>query len=206
MYDTTYPFALPPLPYPTYAALEPYISAETLYYHYDRLFAGYVNNLNNMLSSMPSYQNLTLIQLLSAAACLAGPTGTRLCNNAGGVYNHAFYFDGMMAVTSQPHGQLLHAMENQFGSYDALRVAFRQAALDRFGSGWVWLCRESNGLLRIMTTPYQVTLEGTSCQPVLLCDVWEHAYYLQYKNDRGAYVDNWWNLVDWQRAESYYTC
>ncbi|MDD4797766.1 MAG: superoxide dismutase [Eubacteriales bacterium] len=206
MQDMTYPFTLPPLPYPSYAALEPYLSAETVYYHYEKLFAGYVNSLNTLLAPLPAYQQLTLTQLLGAATLLPGPTGTRLCNSAGGVYNHAFYFAGMMPVTSQPHGQLLRAIQGQFGSFGALKTAFAQAGVDRFGSGWVWLCADDAGRLHILSTPYQVTLEGTACRPVLLCDVWEHAYYLDYKNDRAEYINNWWNLVDWQRAENQYLC
>lgn len=203
MENEFYPFINLPLPY-DYGALEPNIDAQTMHLHHDRHLQTYIDNLNAALQGQPSLQRLSLTELIENASRM--PTGMQatIRNNAGGVYNHRFYFDGMQPATGQmPVGALAQAIDRDFGSLDHFREAFDQAALSVFGSGYAWLVYDGTRL-RILTTANQnCPLESGLC-PVLTADVWEHAYYLKHFNKRADYLADWFPLINWEQAEQRY--
>ena len=197
-----YPFSLPPLPY-AYDALTPQLDQRTLHFHHDKHFAAYVDNLNKLLSDQPEYQSWSLEQLCWDWCQLPDDIRQGVRNNAGGVYNHDLYFK-IMAPTpaSTPSGDLAGAITRDFGDLQALKDAMKAAALGQFGSGWAWLVFDREGRLSVRKTANQDT--PLPLCPLLACDVWEHAYYLQYQNRRAEYFENWWQLVDWpQLTETY---
>jgi Fe-Mn family superoxide dismutase len=196
-----YPFELRPLPY-AYDALEPYIDTATMEIHHNKHLKAYVDNLNAALKDYPQYHQMSLEQLIIGCCCLPQAIQTTVKNNAGGVYNHNFYFGIMGYANNSPSSTIQNAIENAFGSYDHFKAALKDAALKRFGSGWAWLAFNSCGKLEIVSTANQDTLLCTRLRPIILIDVWEHAYYLKYQNRRGDYVDNWFNVIDWGKAEN----
>lgn len=199
-----YPFSLIPLPY-AYDALEPYIDTETMRLHHDKHLKAYVDNLNKALSSYPQYHMWTLTQLISNTSNLPKNIQIAVRNNAGGVYNHNLYFSLMHTPAYEiPKGKLAVAIVSTFGSMERFKENFKQAALDRFGSGWAWLVMNSNGKIGIVSTPNQDTPLCQGLCPILLIDVWEHAYYLKYQNRRPEYIDNWFNVINWNEAEQNY--
>lgn len=197
MQNSTYPYELPPLPY-DYEALEPVIDAETLHYHHDKHFQAYVNNLNLALKPYPKLQQLTLEQLLAKPGLWPREAYQDIQHNAGGVYNHAFYFNSLAPVTEEghlPEGQLLAAIERSFGSFAAFQQKFSVEAQSLFGSGWTALSVNKRGVLKISNLPNQNTTVNQQEQTLLLFDVWEHAYYLQYRNLRADYVKQLWRII-----------
>lgn len=197
-----YPFSLPPLPY-AYDALLPQIDEKTLHFHHDKHFATYVDNLNKLLADQPEYQSWSLEQLCRDWCQLPDNIRQGVRNNAGGVYNHDLYFKTMAPTpASTPSGDLAGAITRDFGDLQALKDAMKAAALGQFGSGWAWLTSDREGRLSVQKTANQDT--PLPLCPLLTCDVWEHAYYLQYQNRRAEYFENWWQLVDWpQLSETY---
>ena len=197
-----YPFSLPPLPY-AYDALLPQIDEKTLHFHHDKHFAAYVDNLNKLLADQPEYQSWSLEQLCRDWCQLPDNIRQGVRNNAGGVYNHDLYFKTMAPTpASTPSGDLAGAITRDFGDLQALKDAMKAAALGQFGSGWAWLTSDREGRLSVQKTANQDT--PLPLCPLLTCDVWEHAYYLQYQNRRAEYFENWWQLVDWpQLTETY---
>ena len=197
-----YPFSLPPLPY-AYDALLPQIDEKTLHFHHDKHFAAYVDNLNKLLADQPEYQSWSLEQLCRDWCQLPDNIRQGVRNNAGGVYNHDLYFKTMAPTpASTPSGDLAGAVTRDFGDLQALKDAMKAAALGQFGSGWAWLTSDREGRLSVQKTANQDT--PLPLCPLLACDVWEHAYYLQYQNRRAEYFENWWQLVDWpQLSETY---
>ena len=170
-------------------ALEPYISKETMQYHHGKHHAGYVNKLNTLIKDT-DYEQMGLVEIIQKAE--AG-----IFNNASQVYNHDFYFTGLSSKPSTPSGILLERIERDFGSLDQFKDTFLQAAANLFGSGWVWLSVDKEGKLVIDTLSNAnspLLLEHT---PLLVCDVWEHAYYIDYRNARADYLEKYWNLVNW---------
>lgn len=193
----TYPFELPPLPF-DYAALEPYIDAETMYYHHDRHFQTYVTNLNKALEPYPGLQRLTLEQLLSGKVSLPREAQTSIFNNAGGVYNHTLYFEGLTppgSGRSVPQGKLLTLINHSYGSFESFKQTFTAQALSVFGSGWTFLTLNRNNRLNIMNVKNQDTVLPKNVSPLLTFDVWEHAYYLKYRNLRAEYLNALWNVI-----------
>ncbi len=201
-------FELPALPY-DYAALEPYIDTQTMQIHHGKHHNAYVTNLNNALKDHPALAGKTIEELLAnnlaiVPDAIKGPVR----NNGGGHSNHSLFWLLMTPNTTgampQPVGGLAAAISAKFGSFDAFRDAFKAAAIGRFGSGWAWLVKNGDGSVEITSSPNQDTpiMEGKT--PVLGIDVWEHAYYLKYQNLRPSYVDNWWNVVNWTKAEELY--
>ena len=197
-----HPFSLPPLPY-AYDALIPQLDERTLHFHHDKHFAAYVDNLNKLLADQPEFQSWSLEQLCRDWCQLPDDIRQGVRNNAGGVYNHDLYFKTMApAPTSVPSGDLAGAITRDFGDLQSLKDALKAAALGQFGSGWAWLAVDREGRLSVQKTPNQDT--PLPLCPLLTCDVWEHAYYLQYQNRRAEYFENWWQLVDWpQLSENY---
>ena len=187
-------FELPALPY-AQNALEPHISAETISFHYGKHHNGYVGKLNAAVAADAGLQGKTLEELVKS-------TSGGVFNNAAQVWNHTFYWNSMSpSGGGAPTGSLAAAIDAAFGSFDAFKAAFSKAAGGQFGSGWAWLVKNSDGSLAITTTSNAGTpLTEDGVTPILTCDVWEHAYYVDYRNGRGTYVDAWWNLVNWDFA------
>lgn len=204
MKEETYPFVVKPLPY-EYDALVPVLDQETLHFHHDKHYKTYVDNLNAALSDYPEQQKLGLSDLLSQIDKLPAAIQTPVRNNGGGVYNHELYFDGMKSpVGQEPAGLLLEAIERDFGSFSQWKEQMKQAAVGKFGSGWAWLVTDKDGKLSIVQTANQDVPDLNKLIPILLVDVWEHAYYLQYQNRRADYVDGWFGLINWRKAQKRY--
>lgn len=200
----TYPFKLENLPY-DYNALEPYIDEDTMHYHHDKHLQAYVNNLNSALENHPELHNKTLEDLLKNVNTLPTDIQTKVRNNGGGVFNHNLYFDLMTPNSpKKPVGKLAEAIDAKFGSFDKFKETFKKAALDRFGSGWAWLVADKNNELMVVSTPNQDVPLQLEVKPLLLIDVWEHAYYLKYQNRRGDYIDNFFNVVDWEKVNKLF--
>lgn len=200
----TYPFIVRPLPY-EYDALMPVLDEDTLHFHHDKHYKTYVDNLNNALSDYPELQKKSLKELLSAIETLPPQVQTAVRNNGGGVYNHELYFDSMKNPAGQePGGALAEAIDRDFGSYRQWKEQMKQAAVGKFGSGWAWLVTDNKGKLSIIQTANQDVPDLKEYIPILLVDVWEHAYYLQYQNRRPDYVEGWFDLINWRKAGMRY--
>ena len=200
----TYPFVVRPLPY-EYDALVPVLDAETLTFHHDKHYKTYVDNLNAALADYPELQKKSLTELLTQIDMLPAAIQTAVRNNGGGVYNHELYFDSMKSpVGQEPSGALAEAIDRDFGSYRQWKEQMKQAAVGKFGSGWAWLAADKNGVLSIVQTANQDVPNLEAYTPLLLVDVWEHAYYLQYQNRRADYVEGWFNLINWRKAGTRY--
>lgn len=182
------------LPYPM-DALEPYLSRETLEYHHDKHHKAYVDNLNKLLPGT-ELEFKTLEEIIKQSA-------NAVFNNAGQIYNHNFYWKSISPHGGgQPKGRLLQAINKNFGSFDKFKEQFSSSSLSLFGSGWTWLVQETNGTLLIVNTSNANTPITEGMLPLLTCDVWEHAYYIDYRNIRAKYIDAFWQLVNWDFAES----
>lgn len=200
MENEYYPFENLPLPY-DYDALEPYIDEKTMHLHHDKHLQTYINNLNAALKDEPRLQKMSLEQLIKNSACLPANKQTAVRNNAGGVYNHRFYFDILKNPSEGcPVGALEEAIDRAFGDCDEFKDAFKKAALSVFGSGYAWLVSD-NGRLRIVTTPNQNSPIEQGMNPIITIDVWEHAYYLKHFNVRADYIEDWFRIVNWEQAE-----
>lgn len=194
-------FSLRPLPY-AYNALEPYIDALTMEIHHDRHHQAYVDNLNKALEKYPEFYEKSLEEILSNLDAIPADIRQAVINNAGGVYNHDFFWSIMSPDHNQePSGALLDAIVKTFGSVEEFKAQFAQAAAARFGSGWAWLVKDAEGNLKIMSTANQDSPISDGYKLIIGLDVWEHAYYLNYQNKRPAYIENWWKLVNWKQAE-----
>lgn len=192
-------FELPKLPYEM-DALAPYIDAETLGIHYGKHHQAYLNNLNNFLTE----ENLKFATVEEVVR-KGNELSKRIKNNAGGVWNHAFYWDCFGTENHAPAHEMLTLIESNFGSFNTFQEELSKSAMSVFGSGWAWLIQRENGKLEIVTTanqdhPWQ---DDQNCKPLLVCDVWEHAYYLQYRNVRADYVKNFWEIIDWEKVEDH---
>jgi Fe-Mn family superoxide dismutase len=202
-------YELPALLYPN-DALKPYIDTRTVEFHHEKHHATYVANLNNALSGHPELEAKPLDELLKDLASVPETIRTAVRNNGGGVWNHTFYFN-LMAPNAggKPTGALAAAIDADFGSFEAFQEKFQAAAISRFGSGWAWLSVKADKSLCVCSTPNQDNpfMKGIAecpATPILVIDVWEHAYYLDYQNRRADYVKAWWNLVNWRKVEEFY--
>jgi superoxide dismutase, Fe-Mn family len=186
-------FELPALPYPM-DALKPHLSAETLEYHHGKHHAAYVNNLNNLTKGTPN-ESKSVEDIIKTA-----PSGG-LFNNAAQHFNHSFYWKSLAAKAGgPPKGAVADAIKSGFGSFDEFKKKFTEAATTHFGSGWAWLVRKPDGSLAIEATHDAGTPLTSGNKPILTCDVWEHAYYIDYRNARPRYIEAFWNLVNWDFA------
>lgn len=200
-------FSLPALPYAT-NALEPHIDAKTMEIHHGKHHAAYVNNLNKALEGKPELEGKTIEQLISKITELPEAIRNAVRNNGGGHYNHAMFWNVLNAKGERkPVAELAVAIDKDFGSFDAFKEKFAQAAATRFGSGWAWLV-VSGGLLVIGSTPNQdnplMDVSDLKGKPVFGLDVWEHAYYLNYQNRRPDYIAAFWNVIDWNAVNKNY--
>ena len=189
-------FTLTPLPY-AYNALEPEISEETLRFHHDKHHAGYVTKLNSLIAGTP-YEKMSLEEIIAKS-------DGAIFNNAAQVWNHDFYFAELSPTpNSKPEGALLDAIVSEYGSVENLKREMNEAATNLFGSGWVWLVENKDGKLAIMSGKNADTPLRYGMQPLLTIDVWEHAYYIDYRNARADAVKAIWNKIDWRKIEERY--
>lgn len=192
---STYPFTLEALNY-DYTALEPVIDEQTMHLHHDKHHQTYLDNLNKLISEKPELQGKSLEELLSVE-----PGSVK--NNAGGVWNHNFFFGLMVAPNSSVLSEVVKAkLTEGFGGVEQFMAAFEAGALGRFGSGWVWLVKNAEGKLAVVSTANQDNPIAEGLKPILTLDVWEHAYYLKYQNRRSEYAKAFWQVVNWQVVES----
>lgn len=181
---------LPPLPY-AHDALTPYISAETIDFHYGKHHQTYVTNLNNQIKGT-EFEGLDLVSIIRKAQ-------DGMFNNAAQVWNHTFYWNCLKPQGGgEPSGKLGEAITKAFGSFAAFKEEFTKTALGTFGSGWAWLVQRPDGMLALVSTPNAATPLTGNDKPLLTCDVWEHAYYIDYRNARAKYVEAFWSLVNWE--------
>ncbi|KKT84579.1 MAG: hypothetical protein UX08_C0023G0001 [Candidatus Collierbacteria bacterium GW2011_GWB1_45_35] len=190
----TFPFTLDSLPY-AYDALEPVIDKETMEIHHDKHHQAYTDNLNKAAEANVELQTKGLEDLLGSGVPVVK-------NNAGGVWNHDFFWESMTTPgVSQIENSLKVEIEKAFASVEEFMSKFEAAAMGRFGSGWAWLVKNKVGGLEIMSTANQDNPLVDGLTPLLAIDVWEHAYYLKYKNKRVDYVKAWWQVVNWDKVE-----
>ncbi|PHM67034.1 superoxide dismutase [Xenorhabdus stockiae] len=186
-------FELPALPYAK-DALEPHISAETLEYHYGKHHNAYVVNLNNLIKGT-EFAGKTLEEIIETS-------DGGIFNNAAQVWNHTFYWHSLSPNGGgEPTGKVAEAINKAFGSFAEFKQQFTDAALKNFGSGWTWLVKKTDGSLAIVNTSNAATPLTGEDKPVLTVDVWEHAYYIDYRNARPQYLEHFWALVNWQFVE-----
>lgn len=194
-------FEVPALTY-AYDALEPHIDAQTMQIHHDLHHGAYVTNLNAAIKES-SVADWSLGDLIGRLNEVPENIRTAVRNNGGGHINHTAFWETMTpGGSSAPSGALASALDQTFGSFDAFKAAFKDAGVKRFGSGWAWLVVEPNGKLLVTSTPNQDSPLTEGFKPILGNDVWEHAYYLKYQNKRPAYLDAWWNVVNWDVVAS----
>jgi len=188
MATTQSAIALPPLPYAK-DALEPYMSGETLDYHYGKHHKGYVDKLNSLISGT-EFGDASLEELVAESA-------GEIFNNAAQVWNHTFFWNCLSPRRQSPGKEVSKALE-ALGGLESLQTQFDKAASGLFGSGWTWLVKDARGSLKIMTTSNANTPVREGHVALLTCDLWEHAYYIDHRNDRAAYLKSFWPLVNWE--------
>ena len=199
---TTQPFTLPKLPY-AYDALEPHIDARTMEIHHSKHHQAYITNAMNALNSRPELAKRSAEELLRDVGALPESVRATLRNNVGGHVNHAFFWKVIGPKSGAPAGELAEGLQRTFGSLEAFKTQFAEAAAKRFGSGWAWLVLK-DGKLAITSTANQDSPLSDGATPVLGLDVWEHAYYLKYQNRRADYVTAFWNVVNWEQVAANY--
>jgi Fe-Mn family superoxide dismutase len=185
-------FELPALPYAP-EALEPVISASTISFHYGKHHQAYVNNLNNLVVGT-RFENASLEQIVKEA-------DGGIFNNGAQVWNHTFYWEGLGAKNSTPTGKLLEKINASFGTFENFKEVFADSAVKVFGSGWAWLVEDKEGNLKIVQTSNAGNPMRDGLKPLFTCDVWEHAYYLDFQNRRPDYVKAFWGIVNWKKVE-----
>jgi Fe-Mn family superoxide dismutase len=190
-------FELPALPYAK-NRLVPHISEETLEYHYGKHHQTYVTNLNNLIPGT-EFEGLSLEEIIVKSS---GP----IFNNAAQVWNHTFYWNSLLPNGGgEPTGALADAINTTFGSFEKFKEEFTKCAITTFGSGWAWLVKNADGTLALVSTSNAGCPLTTGQKPLLTCDVWEHAYYIDYRNARPAYLEAFWALVNWDFAAANYS-
>ncbi|KAF0112316.1 MAG: superoxide dismutase Fe-Mn family [Chloroflexi bacterium] len=198
------PFEIPPLRY-SLDALEPIIDTQTVEIHYTKHHATYLKNLNAAIEKHPQFFEWTLEKIMSNLDQIPEDIRTAVRNNGGGVYNHNVYWASMAPGQSgNPVGKLADVINTTFGSFNNLKAEFEKTALSRFGSGYCWLSAKNGGQLLVHSTANQDSPLQEGIMPILVIDVWEHAYYLKYQNRRADYIINWWSLVNWKEAEKQF--
>jgi Fe-Mn family superoxide dismutase len=192
------PFDLPPLPY-DYDALEPHISRQTIEFHHDKHHQAYVDKANAALEGT-GLADAPLDEILRSFDSLPEDKRAAARNNVGGHANHTFYWESMgPGKGGEPSGALAGALEEAFGDFAAFKEELTNASVNHFGSGWGWLVHDGSGL-KVISTHDQISPVSSGLTPLLTCDVWEHAYYLDYQNKRPVYLEAWWNVIDWDKV------
>jgi len=196
---------LPALPY-AHDALEPHIDGRTMEIHHSKHHNAYVTNLNNALDQYADLQSKSLVDLMKDLTTVPSSIRTAVRNNGGGHLNHSMFWTSMSPNGGgAPSGELAAAIDGTFGNFEGLKDEFSKAAATRFGSGWAWLSVNTNSNLVVISTANQDNPVSEGMTPLLGLDVWEHAYYLNYKNLRPDYVSAWWNVVNWDEVSARLT-
>ncbi|MDR1759889.1 MAG: superoxide dismutase [Fibrobacter sp.] len=195
-------FELPKLPY-DYQALEPWYDAETVKLHHDKHHQTYTDNLNKAVQEA-KLEGKTIESLLTAAEAIPDAFRTRIINQGGGYWNHNFFWESMTPKGGvfPAEGKFAKALIEKWKTLDAFKEAFAAKALAHFGSGWAWLVLDKNGDLQIIDTHDQASPLSQGFKALLTIDVWEHAYYLKFKNVRAEWIKSWWNIVNWEKVEA----
>ncbi len=197
-------YELPPLPY-DYAALEPFIDAETMHLHHDKHHQAYITNVNAALANHPALAAKTVDDLISDLNAVPEDIRGTVRNNGGGHSNHTMFWKIMgpaktAGIGGEPTGALADQIKKDFGDFESLKKAFNETTAKQFGSGWGWLVMQG-GKLKVITTPNQDSPLSQGIYPILGNDVWEHAYYLKYQNRRPEYLAAWWNVLNWAEVD-----
>ena len=198
-------YELPKLPY-DYNALEPHIDARTMEIHYTKHHQAYITNVNNAIKGKADLEKKSVEDLIRDLNSVPENIRTVVRNNGGGHANHSFFWKIMgPKAGGEPKGKLTDDIKSTFGGFDQFKEKFAAAGVGRFGSGWAWLIKNKSGKLEVMSTPNQdnplMDLSDIKGFPLLGLDVWEHAYYLKYQNKRPDYIENWWNVVNWNYVQ-----
>lgn len=197
-------FTLPPLPY-AYDALAPHIDKETMEFHHDKHHAAYVKNLNAAVDKYPELKVMTAEELLRQINTVPEDIRTTVRNNGGGHVNHSMFWEIMAPdAGGVPTGAIANAIRETFGSFEAFQQAFNDAGTKQFGSGWAWLVMMPDGKLSVTSTANQDSPLMEGLYPIMGNDVWEHAYYLSYRNRRDEYLNAWWNVINWDEVNRRY--
>lgn len=193
-------YELPKLPY-DFNALEPHIDAKTMEIHHDKHHAAYTSNLNAAVEKHSDLAGKSIEDLLGNLNAVPEDIRGAVRNNGGGYFNHNLFWTVMApGAGGQPQGALATAIDAAFGDFAKFKDTFSKAGATRFGSGWAWLAVQKNGGLAVTSTPNQDSPISDGVTPILGLDVWEHAYYLKYQNRRPDYIENWWNVVNWDEV------
>ena len=194
---------LPKLPY-DYNALEPYVDEQTMNIHHTKHHQAYVNNLNAALDKHPELSDKTLLELIKDLSSVPEDIRTAVRNNGGGHLNHALFWELLSPEKTEISEELAAEIDATFGSFDAFKEAFTTAATTRFGSGWAFLVVNKEGKLEILSTANQDTPIMQGLKPILALDVWEHAYYLNYRNVRPNYIKAFFEVINWNKVNELY--
>jgi superoxide dismutase, Fe-Mn family len=198
--ETLMPYTLPPLPYPT-DALEPNYDKATLEIHHGKHHAAYVEKLNKAIAEIPAFAVKTIEEILSDLDAIPHGVRQAVINNGGGHANHSLFWRVMgPGKGGEPTGKVAEAIRKDFKSFQDFRRQFTTAAMELFGSGWTFLVEDSEGRLRIQNLPNQDSPVSQRLKPILLLDLWEHAYYLKWQNRKADWIESWWNLVNWDEV------
>ena len=192
------PHTLPPLPY-EYNALEPHVDEQTMRIHHGKHHQTYVDKLNAALQNHPELQQKTVEELILNPKTLPKKAKKSILNHGGGHLNHSFFWTVLKKDGGQPTGEIAEAINKKFKSYDKFKEKLSAVAMGTFGSGWTWLVLDK-GKLKIVSTPNQDIPQSKKQTPLLVIDLWEHAYYLKYQNRRAEYVAAFWNIINWEKV------
>lgn len=192
---------LPKLDY-AFNALEPYFDAATMELHYTKHHQAYIDKLNSALADYPELQEKNLEELMRSLDSVPEKIILAIKNFGGGHFNHSFFWKALAPGGGAPQGNLAQAINKKFGNFAGFQELFSQAANSFFGSGWVWLVLNNNKELEIVSSPNQDCPLAQAQQPILTIDLWEHAYYLKYQNRRAEYIEAWWKIINWEKAEN----
>ena len=196
-------YQLPSLPY-SYNALEPYIDAQTMEVHHLKHHQAYTDNFNAALEKHPELFDIPVAELLKDYEKIPEDIRIAIRNHGGGYYNHLLFWDFISPLKTEPSQELLAAFNKNFGSFEAFKDLFSKTATSHFGSGWAWLVKNQQNELKVLSLPNQDSPLHLELIPILTIDVWEHAYYLKYQNRRAEYIQNWWNVVNWDTVSRLY--
>ena len=204
-----YPFTLHPLPYPD-CSMEPYLSQKTMKVHHDKLLGGYVRTLNGLISKSPEYKDMSLYEIYDQASLKTDKNSTNIRYNAAAIYNHNLFFallcptdDGCIRA---PQGSLCTAIREKFGSIERFMTQFRDEAMSIKGSGWLFLCKNSRQEPEIIPCPNHSIPNTKEYTPILILDCFEHAYFLDYLNDKKTYYENYFRIINWRLAQMLWNC
>ncbi len=188
-----------------YNALEPYIDEETMRTHHSKHHQGYVNKLNAAIENYPELKDKSVEELLKNLSTISDQIKQQVINNGGGVFNHNFFFSILKKdIPFNPESEIGKAILNEYETFENFQERFTEAATTQFGSGWAWLVLNTNNQLEIIKTSNQDSPISKGMKPLLTIDVWEHAYYLKYKNLRPEYIKNFWNVINWEKVNEVF--